>query len=310
MEVGLPLVATLAFWFLTSAGFNDVTPRLMATLANTGGLPIDVTQHELAISVAFSACVLRWRGQRTAVPTPLYPRLFFIGMAHLLGCRMFIYSLQFIPVSLAQTIRAMNPLVAVVVGTLTGRVYPLHLVVTLVPIVIGFAMAVSADLSVEPVGVACALGSVCCLVLVNQFTKRVLEDSALPVTSSELQHFTLMMALALLTPFWMFSGGAQRVADALAHAQGGAHLLGLCAVDGGFYFSEQVAQFSAINLLMPLTLAVVDTVRRLFIVVVTGFILQGNPYGASNVLGALCVCSGAVWYARVTHQDMVDKKDS
>lgn len=55
-------------------------------------------------------------------------------------------------------------------------------------------------------------------------------------------------------------------------------------------------------MLSPLTLAVVDTTRRLFIVVFAGFVLQGDPVTAARVVGALVVYMGAAAYAWASHK--------
>ena len=82
-----------------------------------------------------------------------------------------------------------------------------------------------------------------------------------------------------------------------------------CVLDGICYFSEQVAQFAAIGMLLPLTFAVVDTTRRLWIVIVSGFILQGNPFTVNAVAGAALVCAGAGSYAVVVSKERQEKKE-
>lgn len=51
--------------------------------------------------------------------------------------------------------------------------------------------------------------------------------------------------------------------------------LKLVVVNGAMYYAEQVMQFTAISAYSSLTYSVIDTTRRLAIVVVAGFILQG-----------------------------------
>lgn len=51
----------------------------------------------------------------------------------------------------------------------------------------------------------------------------------------------------------------------------------------------QIAQFAAIGMLRPLTFAVVDTTRRLWIVVAAGFILQGELLTVRPGLLFLCL---------------------
>ncbi|KOO27833.1 hypothetical protein Ctob_014414 [Chrysochromulina tobinii] len=58
----VPIGVLLASWFFLSAGFNDVTPRLMKTLESAGGLSIDLTLIELAITVAIAGTKLKVQG--------------------------------------------------------------------------------------------------------------------------------------------------------------------------------------------------------------------------------------------------------
>lgn len=48
-----------------------------------------------------------------------------------------------------------------------------------------------------------------------------------------------MSALLVLTPFWLFGGGAPRLLTAFS-GPSAAGLAQLCALDGALYFSEQV----------------------------------------------------------------------
>ena len=296
----VPIGVILAIWFLLSTGFNDVTPRLMATLTSSGGHSIDLTLIELAITVAIASTKLKAQGARWLPPREKLASLLLVGALHLGGCRLFVYGLSLgLPISLAQTIRATNPLFVVVLERLQGRRHATAILMTLCPIILGFGLAVSdpSSANLDPIAIACSLGSVACLVGVNSLAQRMATVSTAGAPSpGELQCWICEVALAGLAPFWALSGGVPRLGAAFV-GPSALRLAGLCVLDGAFYFSEQIAQMMAIATLSPLTLAVVDTVRRLFIVFAAGFFLQGNPCTAQNVLGALCVCAGAAVYA-------------
>jgi drug/metabolite transporter (DMT)-like permease len=289
----------LLVWFATSTIFNDVTPRLMKILMGSGGDNMDVTVIELAITLAIAVSKLRFEGSRVVPPNSLLSGLFCVGGFHLAGCRAFIWGLQFIPVAIAQTIRAANPVVTVAFGTLFfGEALPsLSILSCLLPLVVGFAVAVSGGASdVAPVGVVAAIFSVSCLTIVNRQSKKMLSVAKEAVLPGEIQCWICAAALFLLFPFWAFSGGPARLATAFTGPNSSTISL-LCCADGALYFSEQLAQFAAITLLSPLTLAVVDTTRRVFIVVVAGFVLQGDAVTPQRVVGALIVYAGAALYA-------------
>jgi drug/metabolite transporter (DMT)-like permease len=308
-STSLPIGVVLSFWFVLSTLFNNVTPHLMSTLTTAGGHSVDLTLIELAITVAIAGTKLKAQGLRALPPCSKAASLLLVGTLHLVGCRLFVYGLSLgLPISLAQTIRAANPLFVVLLEWLQGRRHELSILLTLCPIILGFSLAVAdaSSANLNPVAIACSLGSVACLVCVNSLAQRMATTAsgvgpaeASPPSPAELQCWVCEVALACLVPFWVLGGGAPRLSSAFVASDGdiALRLAGLCVLDGAFYFSEQIAQMIAIATLSPLTLAVVDTVRRLFIVFAAGFFLQGNPCTAQNVLGALCVCAGAALYA-------------
>ena len=144
-----PLVAitVLAVWFLSSAVFNDCTPRLLSHVVAGGGSGVDVTIVELTITVLIASLSLAATGQRLVPPPAVRQGVVLTGTLHLVGCRLYLTSLAYVPVSLAQTIRAANPLFVVVLGALfLGQRYSdRRVLAVLVLIVFGFALAVSAE---------------------------------------------------------------------------------------------------------------------------------------------------------------------
>lgn len=212
------------------------------------------------------------------------------------------------PVSVAQTIRAANPVVTVAfaVTVLQEPLPSPPVLLALGLLVLGFAIAVSVGPGedLQACGIGAAVGSVCCLVLTNTFSKRLLSSGSpggRAILSAELQCWICVAAEAVLLPYWLLTGGPRRLL-AVFSGPAAAALAGLCALDGALYFTEQALQFATISMLSPLSLAVVDTTRRLFIVVFAGFVLQGDPITSARVGGALTVYAGAAGYAWATHR--------
>jgi uncharacterized membrane protein len=87
---------------------------------------------------------------------------------------------------------------------------------------------------------------------------------------------------------------------ALANPATGSSFLTLIVVNGLMYYLEQTLQFVAIDRYAALTLSVIDTMRRLSIVVVSGYVLQGNPWSWVNVVGVLMVMGGGLYYNIIT----------
>ena len=132
------LLPPLAFWFVSSTLFNDLTPRFLAGFKAGGGESVDVTLLELIITVCIAVAAQVAGGKRLLPPRALASEVGLACALHLLGCRLFITSIDFIPVSLAQTIRAANPLFVVAIGYVgLGERYSWQVVLSLLVIVLG-----------------------------------------------------------------------------------------------------------------------------------------------------------------------------
>lgn len=277
------LAFALPMWFITSILFNYLTPQLLALVANQ-----DVTFLEFSVVVGFGAVALSVRGLRLHPPWKQAPRWLLVGVLHLVGCRFFIWGLQFIPVSLAQTIRASSPMLAVPIGWLLLRErYSVQVLMPLLAILFGFGLSVGAGSGDEGVPIACAaaLGSVCCMVLVNGLSK------GLGHHPFEVQFWIISFALVSLLPFWVSGGGPRRM---LAFDGDLYRLFTLVLLDGGMYYIEQVLQNQVLAAVPFLAFAVIDTLRRLCIVCVSGFLIQGNTCTMKNALGIVLVLLGAI----------------
>merc|ERR1711965_771611 len=94
-----------------------------------------------------------------------------VGLSHLLACRLFVVAVcgdNKIPVSFAQTIRAANPIFTVLIMfCLFGTTFKPKVLLSLLPLVGGFALAALSEMSFNMIGFLCAIGSVTTLVLVN-----------------------------------------------------------------------------------------------------------------------------------------------
>ena len=95
-----------------------------------------------------------------------------------------------------------------------------------------------------------------------------------------------------------FEGAARPVARVEQATEQGMGLLLWSVADGVAYHMANVGTFGAIAAFAPLTFSVIDTVRRLC-VVISGFLFQGNPASTVNVVGVLIVFAGAGWYAAI-----------
>jgi len=300
------LLANVVLWFGSSIIFNITASMLLRHLPDAE----DMTVLELTVVVLSGILTLPPRGLRLLPGgAAALPGSLAMGGFHLCNCRSFVYCLQFIPTSLAQTIRATNPVWVVAITGVLGQRYGLPTMCSLIPLVGGFALAVGAEPNgfTRPQGVLAALVSANAQVAVNLLGKRRLAqaqdcaEKTKPPHAFELQFASSLFALVTLLPIWLLGGGLARLGGHIASATDEVRnrILFLAATDGVLYFIEQSASFAALQSFRPLSFAVIDTLRRLCIVIVAGFWMQGTALTVSRLLGVLLVLTGGLWFALV-----------
>lgn len=280
-------VALLVVWFCTSIYFNMLTPEFGKHLHTHADSSLDITMVELLAASAYGLVVLPAMGLSVLPSRALLKPMAFVGFCHLFACRLFIMAVggePKIPISLAQvsafpthcslttddpsprsppallqTIRAANPIFVVGVSFLvTGARYPLPVLLSLVPLVAGFALATLSESAFHLTPFLCALGSVTILVVMSLVSKKAFSkaadaadgDAAPAPHWAQVQLWSCSIASLLqgVLGGWAFGGGPGRVAQALATPEA-ASLPGfpnafvqLVVVNGAMYYAEQVRQ--------------------------------------------------------------------
>ena len=305
-------VALLGLWFCTSIYFNYMTPEFNKYLneEQKTGTKTDIVMVELLSASSYGVVLLTLAGLPLLPPRALAKPMALVGFCHLWACRLFIMAVcgeGALPVSLAQTIRAANPFFVVVVSfAFAGTRYPPKVLLSLVPLVAGFAMTTLAETDFHLPAFLCAVGSVTILVVMSLISKAAFSDAQDAPHWAQVQLWSCAIASLMLAPTWMDEGGPVRVAAALAHGDLGRPFKQLIALNGAMYYAEQVMQFRAIESYAPLTYGVIDTVRRLCIVVITGYFMRDEVFTTNKSVGVAVVCFGAIYYNRV--KDEVGKE--
>jgi len=298
------IASVMAVWFVSSWLFNALTPQFKLYVHDANG-QVDneaITMVELLSCATYGLLLLPLAGISVMPPKELLWPLAKVGLAHLLACRLFVMAVcgeDSIPISFAQTIRAANPLFTVgMMFVLTGKIFPMRVLVSLLPLLFGFGLAALSELSFTWIGFLAAVGSVSSLTLLNVVSKGVMSTGLQPHWA-QMQLWSVMFAATFLAPSWAYNGCPQRFMAAVLDGDQGWNYVQLIMCNGIMYYLEQTAQFTALSDHPPLTVSVIDTVRRLSIVVISGYVIQGNPWSWSNVAGSVTVMAGAFYYNMV-----------
>jgi drug/metabolite transporter (DMT)-like permease len=186
-------------------------------------------------------------------------------------------------------VKSLIPVFTVAISWLVqGAQYSPATLFTLVPVVLGVALAAWSDMELTAVGLGAALASTLLQTFLNLSVKRAIEESKLGGVQAHLLMVGVASALlvvptALADPAWL-----SRLSAAFATAEG-RRLIGLSAFA---YQLEYALSFLLTGLFRPLTFAVADIARRLLIIGV-GAVMFSKPLSALNVLG-IAICFGGV----------------
>lgn len=81
----------------------------------------------------------------------------------------------------------------------------------------------------------------------------------------------------------------------------------LLVLDGGLNWLQNIVAFSVMSLVTPLTYAVASASKRIFVIVVTLFIL-GNPVTSLNIFGMVMAITGVFCYNKAKYDQKQEEK--
>lgn len=299
--MGASTEVVIASWYSASLVNNYATPSLLDLI----GSPLTLNMLE-QIAMIIVAIVTLPVNRVALIPTKktfkksqVLPIL-AMGLTNAITVRLFMVSLRHLPLSLCHTIRACSPCVAVVIGSLRGKHFSTEQLTSIPVIVAGFALAVSAQPSCSRVGVYAAIGSLLAMSALQHLSKELLDGGMHELQCQFLQCTLCLVFLAGSS--YRGGGDSFRTIRDLAVGDDGTdrgrrfRLLTLLNGAGDYY--ENVAATKACAVFDEVTFAVFDTLRRLCVILICGFVVRRNPAGLSNFTGTLLVLVGALLYQR------------
>lgn len=114
------------------------------------------------------------------------------------------------------------------------------------------------------------------------------------------------LSLFMFLPIWLIYD-AQNILHSLTVVKISSRTLALLLLDGFLNWLHNIAVFSVMSSVTPLTFAVAGACKLIFVIAVT-LVIIGNPVSTANVLGMALAVTGVMGYNKVKFDQRQLKK--
>ncbi|XP_050293301.1 solute carrier family 35 member E1 homolog [Anthonomus grandis grandis] len=285
-------------WYLVSSTNNIIGKTVLTHFP----YPMTMTMVQLLTITVLSGPLFDMWGIRRFVDIPwdyycklILPLAFGKFMASVFSH----VSIWKVPVSYAHTVKATMPLFTVILSrVIMGEKQTYKVYLSLVPIISGVAVATLTEISFDMVGLVCALVSTAGFSLQHIFSKKVLKDTS--VHHLRLLHILGRLALFMFLPVWLYTDFWTLTQNKKALVHQDYRIMALLFIDGLLNWLQNIIAFSLLHLVTPLTYAVANCSKRIFVIGASLFLL-GNPVTSMNVVGMLMAIFGVLFYNKAKY---------
>jgi solute carrier family 35 protein E1 len=194
------------------------------------------------------------------------------------------------------TLKATSPIFTVVLSYFYLReptTFPV--LMTLVPVIIGVTLSSSTEIHFSLIGFLSAILSTFIFSCQNVYSKKLFREDR--IDWMMLLFYTSGVSFCLMFPFVL----VVEVPN-LTLTSSLSHLVVLYATNGFCHFMQNILAFFVLSLISPLTYAIANTFKRVFVIVASIIYFQ-NRVKLLNLLGVCIAIVGAVMYSRARHTD-------
>ncbi|KAL6640104.1 hypothetical protein ACP70R_022414 [Stipagrostis hirtigluma subsp. patula] len=295
----LQLGAMFGLWYLFNIYFNIYNKQVLKVFP----YPINITIVQFAVGAVVS--VLMWMTGILKLPKISGAQLVAIlplALVHTMGNLFTNMSLGKVAVSFTHTIKAMEPFFSVLLSAIfLGEIPTVSVVLSLLPIVGGVALASITEASFNWAGFWSAMASNVTFQSRNVLSKKLMVKKEGQESLDNINLFSIItvMSFFLLAPVTFFTEGIKITPAALQSAGLNVNqvltrslLAALC-----FHAYQQVS-YMILAVVSPVTHSVGNCVKRV-VVIVTSVLFFKTPVSPINSLGTAIALAGVFLYSQL-----------
>lgn len=310
----LTLVALFVIWYGSNALFNVYNKRVLAVFP----YPLTCTVVQFAVGAASMAFLWITRLKRApSLTRPVASAVAPLAACHAAGFLLTNMSLGKVSVAFTHTVKATEPFFsAALTPSILGDIPTWGIIGSLVPIVLGVALASANDTSFNWVGFLCAIGSNIALQARNVLSKKLMSErpqEVAPTDPAQLERdaaidsldnvnlFAAMTLLALvfLSPVALLWEGAPLLSAAAAPATTGMawqQLWTMLIAGGALRCLDVLSSYMILQRVSPVTHSVGNCVKRAVVIGVSIIIFK-TSVTCLSMFGTALALAGVLLYS-------------
>jgi len=204
------------------------------------------------------------------------------------------YSLEFITVSFAHTIKSISPIFTMILSFIfLKKRFSGIMMISIFPIIIGVILSSVNELEFSLIGLLTTILSTLLFSGENMYAKVLLGNNKM----DEICYlfYSTLVSLVFLIPFWWVSEGYQFIVFLYGQSQLALEIFLLMVLGGFFGFLQSVSSTTFLSSVSPLTYSITTVLKRVFIII-TSILYFGNEVTPLNYLGIMISIGGVLLY--------------
>mmetsp|Transcript_6331 Transcript_6331/g.15755 ORF Transcript_6331/g.15755 Transcript_6331/m.15755 type:complete len:417 (+) Transcript_6331:149-1399(+) len=313
LAVRLKVCSYFALWYILNIVYNILNKKYLNVI------PAPLTVGSLQFLVGSLYSIILWTTKLRAAPVLTSQgktAVNKVGFYHMSGQELSMMSLGAGPVSFTHIVKALEPFFSAVVSAVVfGKWMHPMVYATLIPVVGGVAYACLKERSFSWLAFSTAMGSNLAFALRAVVSKTTLDASegelGENLTSVNLFGLVTIYAFIQSIPLFLLGEGLSFLdlwKKALAASSTQSDLVRGLLLSGLFHYLNNEVMYLALSNVHPVTLAVGNTMKRVFIVVASVLVFR-NPISVQAAIGSVIGIGGVLLYSLTKqHYEELEKK--